>query len=397
MKSTILFSLMFLIAFIAINKSTNAQVLDANACPFKSDYIQKRNVFTSDSRLGIIFFPDSIRELSEINVKNLADAYPYLSSDGLRLYYTCQVSSSDNLFVVSRDNINSYFGNKELLSTNFPYGAISCWLTNDELEIYFVKDNMVYHSTRPSLTSPFSVPTCVSLVGGNNPTFISGPSLTPNREEMYIFSVSIYGNRNIFKFLKTGIDTYTLNDTLDIPYGYFPGPGQLSKDGLKYYLSLDFWENDSVKLYRFSRPNLNENFSNLSILDDSINNSHYLANMQPSVSANNDILVWVRSNVNTWSMNDLYIGYGTFTSVKSNKLSDVIRIYPNPAKGKIYIDFHEANNAILLIYNIMGDLLMKMDIQSGINEKDISHLSKGIYIIKIKNENSSMQQKLIIQ
>jgi hypothetical protein len=81
---------------------------------------------------------DSIRMLSEINKIDTSDAYPYISPDGLRIYFA-QENAGTNLYFASRPDMYSFFGIPELVSTDFPSGSFSCWLTNDELEIFFIK------------------------------------------------------------------------------------------------------------------------------------------------------------------------------------------------------------------------------------------------------------------
>ena len=75
-------------------------------------------------------------------------------------------------------------------------------------------------------------------------------------------------------------------------------------------------------------------------------------------------------------------------------------LYPNPANNKITI----ANNinliyeSIIYIYDIRGKLMISntLNNQNSI-EIDISSLSKGIYMIKIRTEKGIAIKKLVIQ
>ena len=81
---------------------------------------------------------DSIRALSEINSTDTADAYPCISPDALRLYFTKGNDQFDSLYVSSRQSTNDPFGTPELLHISFPKDRnFSCWLTNDEKELFF--------------------------------------------------------------------------------------------------------------------------------------------------------------------------------------------------------------------------------------------------------------------
>lgn len=391
MKTDKLFLILILLAIISNSNLLKAQTLDKNGSPGKP--------IISANSLNAIPYNfnksemswDTIRALTEINTE-FADAYPYISPDGLRLYFS-QGQTSD-LYYVSRNSIYELFSNKELLSYNFPYGSFSCWLTNDELEIFYTSflGGSIDYSTRSSISDPFSDPVSINLIGIIE-DFISGPSLTPDKQELYLFN-STGNSTYILKFIESGSLTYTLLDTLDIPSGLNPGPGQLSKDGLKFFVNLCN-DSDTAKLYQFSRNDLNSTFDNPTVLDNNINNPDYFRQIQPSISADENILVWVRNNNGEWDGNDLYIAYGLSTSISKNIQAIDLNINPNPAKCRINIDGEFLENATLSIHSIIGELMLQKELSSSQNEIDIHSLSKGIYIITIIGANRSAQRKLI--
>ena len=398
MKTKNLFLLFFLIAWLSCSNLVKAQTLDANGGPYKP-------IFSANGASStLIHYPkstmswDSVRELTEINKIDTADAYPYISPDGLRLYFTEDIGSN-NLYCASRNNINSFFSNKQLLSTNFPSGSFSCWLTNDELEIFYLNNGSLYYSTRSSIINPFSVPVSINLVG-NIQDFISGPSLTPDKQELYLFG-STMNNDYIFKFIKTGTLTYTLNDTLDVPTGFTAGPGQLSKDGLKYFLALTDALN-SKKLYQLDRPNTSVPFSNPTILDTNINNA-ILINSQPSVTSGENIIVWVRNDANTWSGNDLYIAINNSAGISTDKnyLIDCPEVFPNPCFNDTKIKFRLNHNGIVnfKLLDISGRTLLMFNnnYDMGIHQEtlDLNKICPGVYFLKIEIENSLKTVKLV--
>ena len=70
-------------------------------------------------------------------------------------------------------------------------------------------------------------------------------------------------------------------------------------------------------------------------------------------------------------------------------------IYPNPAKGQfVNIDSGQAGILQVTIFNILGNKVF----QKGISNKllDISSISRGIYLMKIYQNNTSVTKKLII-
>src|SRR5258706_6852161 len=241
-KTIFLFILLF-----EFSETIRSQSLDMNGMPHEANH-EVSYSFKSRTTLSQ-FTWDSIRPISEINQADpIGEGYPYVSSDGLRLYFSQGTGNSVmNLYVSSRNNTGGPFGAKQLLSSNFPNGCFSGWLTNDELEIFYIYSSTMYYSSRTSSLSSFNTPTVVTLNGmGSN--FFAGPSLTLNKQELYLWSV----NGTISKLIKTGTLDYSFSGNLTFPAGCLAGPGQLSKDDLTYYLSLD--SNGVIKIYELTRP-----------------------------------------------------------------------------------------------------------------------------------------------
>ena len=108
----------------------------------------------------------TIREITEINSDTLGGGYPYISNDGLRLYYTKNDSVKkvvNNLYLVTRNDINSPFGNKHLISPFITSGSMGCWLTGNELEIFYKKNDSIFYSSRNSMIEPFYKPRYIRL------------------------------------------------------------------------------------------------------------------------------------------------------------------------------------------------------------------------------------------
>lgn len=100
---------------------------------------------------------------------------------------------------------------------------------------------------------------------------------------------------------------------------------------------------------------------------------------------------------------DVSLGIVTFTPFKnvcSNSLStptfsdtvDLLKLYPNPAKGKI--TFSENINGNYKIYSMNGAL-----VKQGIITKklDVSQLSKGVYLIKLYRQSNEFSIKRFIK
>lgn len=82
------------------------------------------------------------------------------------------------------------------------------------------------------------------------------------------------------------------------------------------------------------------------------------------------------------------------SSIESSK--DIgIKLYPNPAQTNIIIESPQATS--LFIYDIVGNLHNSKKLTTGTNSIDVAHLKRGIYILKIKTENTYYNEKLILE
>ena len=94
--------------------------------------------------------------------------------------------------------------------------------------------------------------------------------------------------------------------------------------------------------------------------------------------------------------------YGKFLDHKSTgitrniDINDLLKIYPNPASDVITLNIREAENTVLNIYTINGNLVGSKKINAIEQQIYVGNLSTGIYLVEIKSEKWSEKQKLII-
>lgn len=80
---------------------------------------------------------------------------------------------------------------------------------------------------------------------------------------------------------------------------------------------------------------------------------------------------------------------------KSETIND-LAIYPNPvSNGKIYITTKENLTKYIEIYDVLGKKILSNTLFG--KELNISKLSPGIYILKIKEGLSSATRKLVVR
>ena len=83
------------------------------------------------------------------------------------------------------------------------------------------------------------------------------------------------------------------------------------------------------------------------------------------------------------------------TGMQLKNKDNNIKIYPNPASDKIFIETGFNDDAQISIYNVLGELVSQTQIKNEKFEMDISELKKGIYILMITYPQGILKQKLI--
>jgi len=83
----------------------------------------------------------------------------------------------------------------------------------------------------------------------------------------------------------------------------------------------------------------------------------------------------------------------------SEEKNNIVKIFPNPANGKIEVRSEKLEVRSLEIYNMQGQLVKQIpNLKSQIlNEIDVSAMAKGIYVVQIQGENFVVNKKLVIE
>lgn len=142
-----------------------------------------------------------IRALDEINDPVSSDSYPWISSDGLRLYFTKQKGRHVTFHMAERKSLNDRFGTPVTieLAVGETYNNMSCVLSADEKSIFILNGEKIYFATRKSIKDKFSVPEVIA--SSNSETgFMNGITLTDNGAELFVFNSVGFRNTQILKF-----------------------------------------------------------------------------------------------------------------------------------------------------------------------------------------------------
>jgi hypothetical protein len=345
------------------------------------------------------------RETNTINKAGIADAYPYLTGDGLRLYFTSnREGGHGRIFISTRQSIKDPFEEPKALSPNLPDGYYAGTLTADELTLCLVKTGSMYISTRSNLNSPFGTP--VKITGAYD-TYHYGPSISPDGKEIIVmektnnnYLIRIYRRLSAYQVVPAG--------DLPVPEGT-PGPGQFSKDGLYYFFSIEKNEDEKEYLWKYIRPTIDDGFADLQELPvkmESLKN-----NLQPSVNADGSIVVFVTSPNNRWESDDIVLINNTsrdvnapekYASVESNNNNTMkvmnkitaadLKVYPNPFSANVIIELSTLpeSGAVINVFDLSGKKLKQEKITQLRTTLNLGHFIAGMYIYHVVNSDGQL-------
>jgi len=377
---------------------------------------------------------NKVTSLSELNHSGLAEAYPWISDDGLTLYYVSEESANVNQLVcVSRKTLQSAFGHKSVLFPDMK-DVLGCWLNKTQTEIYFVERGHLFHAQRSMANQDFQAPVEITLdFGTMERGFFSGPSLTESQNELYLY-YSGDGNTRILQFARNTKNHYSFKGELPFPAGINVRPGQITKDGKVFFTSV---ENDanSYSFFTLSRPAIGGAWGRMNRVGGDVNNSRTFN--QCSLNANGTILVCVEAINNSWTENDLYIAYADLlpntpdpvtaqadsTIQQADQLSIVIdepqkvsdhpvvstapvKIFPNPTDADAFIQFSLPQDADLTVsvMDLSGQLMSSVQtgtLNAGVQslQLPLRALAQGTYLVFVRDKNLQLlaQGKVVRQ
>jgi hypothetical protein len=338
-----------------------------------------------------------LRPLFELDQISKGEAYPWISDDGLRIYYTAHddVSERSSIWYSERNSIDEDFSYHQLLSCNSnTHDNLSSWVSKDEKTMAFVvkeadekRNSAIYLTKRQNIHNEFDKAEKITIQGGIRGTLIS-PSFTDDLSQMFVFN-EYKSNSYIMVFERLDDLTYSYKAELKFPSKYRVKTGKLSHDGLEYYLSLEE-KSKNPALYILSRENLKENFVPIVKYDqEDINDGQY-RNHQVYFSNQKDFIVFTRSEENEWSTNGIYIAQKTNLNVKPivkieesfNTVSDILA-YPNPAIDYVFFKNPNGISFNIEVYDFQGRIVHKTNFDKATQKMGISNLPAGSYIIKI--------------
>ncbi len=238
--------------------------------------------------------------LNELNSSGVAQSYPWLSDDGLRVYYT----QGTLMYMASRTDTRTKFGKGFSVFPGMNQTVISGWLSPDELNIYISsQSSKLYKASRQSTRENFTSYTEIKLIDAPSGSLFDA-SFTPDMEELLMYNND--SRERIVKFTKTAENEFRFVRELNVLSKEIPTGGQLSKDGLRYYVPFKrtVEGNDDYRyIYVLTRKNMHDEFNGIEQVKSTgvINITAY----QPTINADETQMIFVTGTDNLWDNNDM--------------------------------------------------------------------------------------------
>lgn len=266
-------------------------------------------LFTHSLLSQPLFQKDSMK-VAPLNTKGNAEVYPFLSPDGLRLYFTSDRDGFARMYFSERKSVNDQFSAASPLDKNLADTFYEGSLTADELAIYLYRVDTLFVAKRSAGNKEFSTPQVVQEITG----CYYAPAISPDGNELmairyWACDSTLDHTSRMDHFIKNKNGKFALYNSLIISKKYYIGPGSFSKDGLKFYMSIEpdipyalREKADTCVVIRFIRGHLKDSFTTYTELYTS-----YLYNRLSQVTLNESetILIGVTGNKWDWEKTDL--------------------------------------------------------------------------------------------
>lgn len=87
---------------------------------------------------------------------------------------------------------------------------------------------------------------------------------------------------------------------------------------------------------------------------------------------------------------------GSSVGIFSNSIFKQLRAFPNPTNGTVTLQLTGESDKNVEVYNMLGEKVLSLTLQSTNNSIDLSSLSNGIYTIKVNSKEGDFQNKVIL-
>ena len=99
---------------------------------------------------------------------------------------------------------------------------------------------------------------------------------------------------------------------------------------------------------------------------------------------------------NSKSIGDSFRIDVTITSAQ-NQLANSLKLYPNPSRGTFTVTTGAAHPTALVIHDLSGRIVYRNNQYAPGSIVDISHLSRGTYVVRVRTEQATQTKKVILK
>lgn len=105
---------------------------------------------------------------------------------------------------------------------------------------------------------------------------------------------------------------------------------------------------------------------------------------------------WVEPGVTKPAKAAMYIDQELSTSIEENLGNQLLKIYPNPAKDRIFINYNTSKELSLQLFTITGQLVLQDTYPPNHNQHtiNIKHLAAGIYQLRLSDGKQQVLKKI---
>jgi len=161
-------------------------------------------------------------------------------------------------------------------------------------------------------------------------------------------------------------------------------------------ISLELWSQESLESDDFVKLYKIVDNGPQTLIGSKVGNQETKTNILGTASGKSLILI-VEAKVSYsgeyYFMDNLAVTYSKVSGTQNERLAPPVKLYPNPASKAVTVSAPEEYSFSLT--NLSGLELMSRTGLFGLNEIDVTGLSRGLYFVKIATTNSQMVKKLI--
>ncbi len=89
---------------------------------------------------------------------------------------------------------------------------------------------------------------------------------------------------------------------------------------------------------------------------------------------------------------------GNIVGVEEEKLNNKVTVYPNPCSGLFQVSIeNNTKDALIEVYDVVGTIIERRIINGNQTTLDISNQAKGVYFVKVKQNDTVIVEKMIVQ